>query len=107
MDRWRTRSVLVLTASAVYLYAFPSATISYGVVVLFHAAVGILLTILLLPFLFKLLRTGAPIARLGWLLLTAGAAPRLPLVSCPPPQPAAGSSFAPMPLFSTPHPFFL
>jgi tetratricopeptide (TPR) repeat protein len=72
MDRWRSRIVLALAASAVYLYGFPSATISYGVVVLFHAVVGILLTILLLPFLFKLLRTGAAIARLGWLLLTAG-----------------------------------
>src|SRR5712692_8427451 len=49
MDRWRTRSVLVLAASAVYLYGFPSATIPYGVVVLFHATVGILLTVLLLP----------------------------------------------------------
>src|SRR5260370_40237899 len=73
MDRWRTRSVLVSAASAVYLYGFPSATIPYGVVVLFHAAVGILLTVLLLPFLIRLLRTGDAIARLGWLLLTAGA----------------------------------
>ena len=73
MDRWRWRSVLVLAASAVYLYGFPSATIAYGTVVLFHAIVGILLTVLLLPFLLKLLSTGDAIARLGWLLLNAGA----------------------------------
>src|ERR1700726_1764609 len=73
MDRWRSRIVLALAASAVYLYGFPAATITYGVVVLFHAAAGVVLTILLLPFLIKLLHTGAAIARLGWLLLSAGA----------------------------------
>jgi len=73
MDRWRWRSVLVLAASAVYLYGFPSATIAYGTVVLFHTIVGILLTVLLLPMLMKLLSTGDATARLGWLLLTAGA----------------------------------
>lgn len=73
MDRWRSRILLALVASAVYLYGFPTATITYGVVVLFHAAAGIVLTALLLPFLIKLLRTGALLARLGWLLLSAGA----------------------------------
>jgi Flp pilus assembly protein TadD len=73
MGRWRSRIVLVLAASAVYLYGFPSATITYGIVVLFHAVAGVVLTVLLLPTLLKLLRTGHPIARLGWLLLIVGA----------------------------------
>jgi Flp pilus assembly protein TadD len=73
MERWRLRSLLALVASAIYLYGFPSPTITYGTLVLFHAAVGILLTALLLPFLLRLLRTDAPLARLGWLLLAAGA----------------------------------
>jgi len=31
MERWRLRSLLVLSASAVYLYGFPSATITFGI----------------------------------------------------------------------------
>jgi Flp pilus assembly protein TadD len=73
MERWRLRSLLALAASAIYLYGFPSATITYGTLVLLHVAVGILFTILLLPFLFQLLRLDAPLARVGWLLLAAGA----------------------------------
>jgi Flp pilus assembly protein TadD len=74
MSQWRSRSVMALAASAVYLYGFPAANIPYIAVVLFHLVAGIFLTILLLPFLVKLLRTGAMGARVGWLLLTAGAA---------------------------------
>src|SRR5260370_14553074 len=69
MERWRSRSLLALAASAIYLYGFPSATITYGTLVLFHVAVGILLTVLLLPFLFRLLRVDALLARGGWALL--------------------------------------
>ena len=73
MERWRWRSLVALVASAIFLYAFPSATITYGILVLFHVGAGILLTILLLPFLLSLLKGGAPLARIGWALLAAGA----------------------------------
>jgi tetratricopeptide (TPR) repeat protein len=73
MSQWRSRSVIALAASAVYLYGFPSANIPYIAVVLFHLLAGIFLTILLLPFLWKLLRTSTPAARAGWLLLAVGA----------------------------------
>ena len=73
MERWRLRSLLALAASAIYLYGFPSATITYGTLVLFHIAAGALLTALLLPHLFRLLRVDAPLARLGWVFLAAGA----------------------------------
>ena len=73
MSQWRSRSVIALAASAVYLYGFPSANIPYIVVVLFHVAAGILLTALLLPFLVKILRTSPLGARFGWSLLAAGA----------------------------------
>jgi Flp pilus assembly protein TadD len=73
MERWRARSIIALGASAAYLYGFPSTTISYFAIVLFHVAVGVLLTILLLPFLIKLLRTASPLVRLGWVLMSAGA----------------------------------
>src|SRR5580693_58810 len=73
MSQWRSRSVIALAASAVYLYGFPSANLPYIAVVLFHLVVGVFLTILLLPFLVKLLRTSTPGARFGWLLLAVAA----------------------------------
>lgn len=73
MSRWRARCVVGLTASAVYLYAFPSANLPYIAVVLLHLAAGVLLTILLLPFLVGLLRRSSAAARVGWLLLAVGA----------------------------------
>jgi tetratricopeptide (TPR) repeat protein len=73
MSQWRSRSVIALAASAVYLYGFPSANIPYILVVLFHLLVGIFLTILLLPFLVRLLRTSTLGARFGWFLLAVGA----------------------------------
>jgi tetratricopeptide (TPR) repeat protein len=94
MDRWRSRIVLALAASAVYLYGFPSATITYAVVVLFHAAAGVVLTVLLLPFLIRLLRTGAAIARLGWLLLSAGAVIGVALIYVGTPNRLKGWLFA-------------
>jgi tetratricopeptide (TPR) repeat protein len=72
MERWRSRSVVALVASAIYLYGFPSTTISYFAAVLFHVVAGALLTILLLPFLLKLLRTETLLARAGWVLMAAG-----------------------------------
>src|SRR5438270_3143480 len=72
MERWRSRTLLGLSASAIYLYAFPSATITYGALVLFHVADGILFALLLLPVLFRLLRIDAPLARVGWIFLAAG-----------------------------------
>ena len=77
---WRSRSVIALTLSAVYLYAYPSATIFYGSAVLFHIAAGVVLAVLLLPFLLRLMGTESAMARLGWLLLSAGTAIGLALI---------------------------
>jgi len=73
MSQWRSRSVIALAASAVYLYGFPSANIPYILVVLFHLVAGIFLTISLLPFLVGVLRTSTLVARFGWLFLAAAA----------------------------------
>jgi Flp pilus assembly protein TadD len=73
MSRWRSRCVVGLALSAVYLYAFPSANLPYIAVVLFHLAVGVLLTVLLVPFLASVLRGSGIAARIGWILLAAGA----------------------------------
>src|SRR5258708_5015027 len=71
--RWLSRILVVLGLSAAYLYGYPSATISYFVVDLFHVAIGIVLTILLLFYLFRLIRQESSLARLGWFLMTVGA----------------------------------
>ncbi len=71
--RWLSRILVALTLSAVYLYGYPSATISYALADLFHIAIGIVLTILLLFYVIRLLRHETLLARLGWILLAAGA----------------------------------
>jgi len=73
LSRALSWAALFLTVSAVYLYTFPQATIFYAGVVLLHAAVGVLAAILLVPALFRLLRTGSFSSRAGWLLIAAGA----------------------------------
>ena len=70
--RWLSRSLLFLSVSAVYLYGYPAATITYAVVDLLHIAAGVVLTLLLLASLFPLIRTERTLARVGWTLLAAG-----------------------------------
>src|SRR5215467_14286288 len=72
MSRWRSGFVLVLTFSAIYLYAFPSATLLYGGAVLLHTGAGILLAMLLIPVLRSVLGGCALGEKLGWVLLVAG-----------------------------------
>ena len=73
VKRWLSRILVALTVSAVYLYGYPSATISYFVVDLFHVAIGIVLTILLFFYVVRLLPGKTLLARLGWISLAAGA----------------------------------
>src|SRR6266404_4123160 len=72
MSRWRFGLLLLLTLSAIYLYAFPSATIIYGGGVLLHAGAGILLAVLLIPILRQAFRDCPIEIRFGWLLIAAG-----------------------------------
>jgi tetratricopeptide (TPR) repeat protein len=64
--------VPLLAVSAAYLYAFPQPNLFYAGVVLLHATAGVVATILLLPSLFRLLRTGSLSSRAGWVLIAAG-----------------------------------
>ncbi len=73
VKRWLSRILVALTLSAVYLYGYPSATISYSVVDLLHVAIGIVLAVLLLFFAGRLLRNESLLTRLGWLSLAVGA----------------------------------
>src|SRR5271157_79938 len=65
--------VWFLVLSAAYLYTFPQPNILYAGVVLLHALGGVLAAILLVLTLFPLLRKGSLSARVGWLLVAAGA----------------------------------
>src|ERR1700751_4990877 len=70
--RWLTRFLIFLVLSAAYLYGFPSATITYAAVDLFHVVIGILAFVLLLVFLVPLLWSGTIVSRMGWVLLAPG-----------------------------------
>src|SRR5258706_7137944 len=59
--------------SAAYLQPFPQANVLYPAVVLLHAFVGIIATVLLVALLWPLLRQGNLVWKAGWLLLMAGA----------------------------------
>jgi len=72
MSRRRLGLVLVLTLSAIYLYAFPAATIIYGGGVLLHTGAGILLAVLLTPILRTVFRESGLAEKLAWMLLAAG-----------------------------------
>ncbi len=65
--------MLFLAASALYLYAFPQANLIYPGVVLLHAFGGVLATILIAIGLWKWLREGNLIWKLGWLATAAAA----------------------------------
>ena len=73
VKQWLSQSLIALTVSALYLYGYPSATISYFVLDLLHVAIGIVFTILLIFYAVRLLRNEPPLARLGWLALAGGA----------------------------------
>ena len=64
--------IVFLILSAGYLYAFPQPNVFYAGVVLLHAVAGVVATILLLAFFYRLLRNSSFAARLGWLLLLGG-----------------------------------
>jgi len=64
--------IFVLAASAAYLYPFPQANLLYPIVVLLHALGGVVATALLWLLLWRLLRRGNFVWKLGWLLLTLG-----------------------------------
>src|SRR5258706_2997548 len=96
VKRWLSRILAALTVSAVYLYGYPSATISYFVVELFHVAIGIVLTILLLFYVVRLLRKESLLARLGWISLGVEPLLGIGLIKIGMPLPLKPSLYAPM-----------
>src|SRR5437899_3058328 len=87
MNNLRGILIMFLFLSGAYVYAFPSATVIYGAVVLLHLAAGVLLAWKLLPPLLRIFPGDSPAARLGWILLTAGAVVGLALIFTGTPRP--------------------
>jgi tetratricopeptide (TPR) repeat protein len=65
--------VFFLVLTAIYLYPFPQANVFYPAVVLMHAFVGLVATVLLVATLVPMLRAGNFVWKAGWLLVTVGA----------------------------------
>jgi Flp pilus assembly protein TadD len=80
MNRWRGYGLGLLAVSALFLYAFPSASIPYVAVILLHTGVGILFALLLIPFLLQRFRSETWLSKLGWILLIFGTALGLALI---------------------------
>jgi len=64
--------VATLFISAVYLYAFPQTNVIYAVVVLAHAFLGAVTTLLVLPVLWRGFRQGGFLPSMAWVLLLSG-----------------------------------
>jgi cytochrome c-type biogenesis protein CcmH/NrfG len=62
-----------LFVTALYLYAFPQASVFYAGIVLLHALAGVVAGVLLIFYAGRLFRGARLAGRLGWILLAAGA----------------------------------
>ena len=65
--------IIFLFFSAIYLYTFPQPNVFYALVVLLHATAGVITSVLLAAFFYRLLRDGNIVSGLGWILVAAGA----------------------------------
>jgi len=65
--------VVLLTASAAYLYGFPQTNVEYAGVVLLHAVGGVVATVWVIASLRRLLREGSWLFAVGWVLFLVGA----------------------------------
>lgn len=72
LPRFVAFSTIVLFITAVYLYAFPSPTLTYAAAILLHAGLGLIAAVCLILFCLKYLKGLSLLARIGWLLITLG-----------------------------------
>ena len=80
MNRWLIRCLVVLALSAIYLYGFPSPTLTYEGGVVVHLGAGIVLSVLLARYFLRLMRSAEVAARVGWAILALGGAMGLALI---------------------------
>ena len=74
MRRFLIATAVGLVASALYLFAFPSATIFYECIVLLHIFAGAAFLIFALPWITRLMRGRSLWEKLGWSILLLGGA---------------------------------
>ena len=67
------RGLAILALSGAYLYALPSPTVFYYVIVFLHSLAGLVLSVALVIWLWRHLGRTKWTERFGWLLVTAGA----------------------------------
>lgn len=72
MKRILIALTLALAVSALFLYAYPAASLVYEAVVILHIVLGVALLIFGLPALRRSLRGIRPMERAGWITLLAG-----------------------------------
>src|SRR5260221_6255923 len=73
MNLWRPRILVLLAVTSIYLYGFPSATLTYSGVLLFHLGAGLVLTILMVPYFVNCWREQQFGSRFGWSFIALGA----------------------------------
>ena len=74
MRRFLIAGALSLAGSAIYLFAFPSATLVYECIVLFHIVAGAVFLVLGVPWMARLMRGRSAWEKLGWAVLLLGGA---------------------------------
>ena len=72
IDRSLVWMVVFLAVSAGYLFTYPEPNVIYAIVVVMHAFVGLVLTLVFVPKIFGLLRNSTWAARAGWILVMTG-----------------------------------
>lgn len=74
MRRFLIAEAVGLAASALYLFAFPSATIFYECIVLLHILAGAAFLVFAIPWITRLMRGRSLWEKLGWAVLLLGGA---------------------------------
>ena len=72
MRRILAAVTLVLAATAMFLYAYPAASLVYEAVVVVHIVLGVALLIFAVPALWRSLRETSAMERTGWIILLVG-----------------------------------
>lgn len=74
MRRFLIAGVLGLAGSALYLFAFPSATIFYECIVLLHILLGAIFLVIGVPWIARLMRGRSLWEKIGWVVVLLGGA---------------------------------
>ena len=72
MRRFLIAGAVVLAASAIYLFAFPLASLFYEGIVLLHILLGAVTLLIAVPWGTRLLRNRGVAEKLGWILFLIG-----------------------------------